>query len=136
MVAIVGDIAADRMLEYARRYFGPIARGETPPPVTAVEPPQDSARRVHVDFDAEPEIRMAWHTVDGRHPDGPALTVLAAILAGGVTSRLYRRLVLEERSAVAVFVGGGGEFEFADRGEGFAVHHDGVGAVGAGADRA
>ena len=107
VVAIVGDVSPERMVSFARRYFGPIPRAEAPAPVTAVEPPQIAPRRVHVDFDAEPQLRLAWHTVAGDHPDVPALTVLASILAGGVTSRLYRRLVLRERSALAVFAGGG-----------------------------
>jgi predicted Zn-dependent peptidase len=37
------------------------------------------------------------------HADAPALAMLSAILTGGRTSRLYRRLVLDDRSATGVF---------------------------------
>ncbi len=36
-------------------------------------------------------------------PDAPALTMLTSLLTGGRTSRLYHRLVQEDRSAASVF---------------------------------
>jgi len=112
IVAIVGDADPREMRAFAERWFGGVPPGERPPPVTAVEPPQTEPRRVHVRFDAGPEVRLAWHTVSAAHPDAPALAVLASVLAGGVTSRLHRRLVVEDRSAVDVSVGGGPGEEF------------------------
>jgi predicted Zn-dependent peptidase len=107
VVAIVGDVDPARMETLAKRYFAALPAGQEPPPVAAVEPPQRAPRRVHVALDAEPRLRMSWHTVAAGHPDALALAVLASVLTGGVTSRLYRRLVVEERSAVDVFAGGG-----------------------------
>ena len=37
------------------------------------------------------------------HPDAAALAVFSAVLTGGRTARLHRRLVTEERAASAVF---------------------------------
>ncbi|HSR42390.1 MAG TPA: pitrilysin family protein, partial [Longimicrobiales bacterium] len=102
VMAVVGDIDPDRMVELARRYFGPIPPGDAPPPVTAEEPPQRGERRIRVPFEAEPEVVAGWHVPPGDHPDAPALDVMARVLAGGRTGRLYRRLVVNEGLATSV----------------------------------
>ena len=103
VVAIVGDIDPDRVEGWARDYLGPIPRGETPPPVTALEPKQLGERRVVVEWDAEPALRIGWHVPAGVHDDAAALTILTSLLTGGRTSRLYRRLVLEDQIAGSIF---------------------------------
>lgn len=102
VLAVVGDVAPDSILAWAETYLGPIPRGEEPPPVRVREPEQDGERRSEVVFDAEPQLLMGWHTVAPDHPDHPALVVLSAVLAGGNTSRLHKRLVLEEKLAQSV----------------------------------
>jgi predicted Zn-dependent peptidase len=102
VVAIVGDVDPDQVEGWARKYFATILPGEIPPPVLIDEPEQRGERRVEVLFDAEPAVRMGWHTVNEFHPDAPALKMLSALLTGGRTSRLYRRLVLEDRLATYV----------------------------------
>lgn len=101
VVAIVGDVAPDSIAAWARDYLGGIRPGDPPPPVLAAEPRQRGERRVELVMDAEPQLRVGWHTVSARHPDSPALTMLASVLAGRRTSRLHRRLVTRERLAAA-----------------------------------
>ena len=103
VVAIVGDIDPDQVEHWARDYLGPIPRGETSTPVTAVEPTQLGERRVVVEWDAEPALRIGWHVPAAVHNDAPALAILTSLLTGGQTSRLYRRLVLEDQIAGGVF---------------------------------
>lgn len=102
VVAVVGDVVPDSIIAWAEAYLGPIPRGDEPPPVHAREPEQRGERRVEVVFDAEPQLLMGWHVVDAAHPDFAPLSVMASILAGGTTSRLHRRLVLEEKMAQGV----------------------------------
>ncbi len=102
VVAIVGDVVPDSITAWARDYLGGIRSGEPPPPVLAVEPPQRGERRVELVMDAAPQLRVGWHTVSGDHPDSPALTMLASVLAGRRTSRLNRRLVTRDRLAATV----------------------------------
>ena len=102
VVAIVGDVAPDSIAAWARDYLGGIRSGDPPPPVLAVEPPQRGERRVELVMDAEPQLRVGWHTVSEHHPDSPALAMLASILAGRRTSRLHRRLVTRDRLAATV----------------------------------
>lgn len=102
VVAIVGDVRTDHVIDLAERYFSDVPAGEVPAPVQVVEPEQVGERRIEVEFDAEPLVRIGWHTVAQDHPDMPALVVLTSILAGGRTSRLHNRLVRADRSAAVV----------------------------------
>jgi predicted Zn-dependent peptidase len=104
VVAIVGDVDADRVLAWANRYLGGLPRGEDPPRVVAREPEQRGERRVEILWDAEPSVRIGWHVPSAAHPDAPATALLASLLTGGRTSRLYRRLVQQDRLATGVFV--------------------------------
>jgi len=102
VVAIVGDIDPDEIIALAERYLGPIPPGEEPPPVLEREPRQWEERRVEVEYDAEPQLLIGWHVPPREDEDYPALSILAHLLSGGNTSRIYRRLVLEERLAHSV----------------------------------
>jgi predicted Zn-dependent peptidase len=77
--------------------------------VVAHEPPQEAERRVAVEWNAEARLRIGWHIPAHRHPDDPALAVLGAVLTGGRTTRLQRRLVMQERIATgaSAFTGPG-----------------------------
>jgi len=102
VVAIAGDVDPDQILRWAREYFEPIPRGEEPPKVRILEPRQTSERRGEVVYDAEPSLRIGWKVPPVEAEDGPALYMLTSLLTGGRVSRLYRRLVLEERLASGV----------------------------------
>ncbi len=103
VVAIVGDVDPAEVVGWAERYLAPIPRGESPPPVTAVEPEQKGERRVALEWDAQPQVRIAWHVPSVASDDASALTLLTTLLSGGRTSRLYQRLVVQDRLATEVF---------------------------------
>jgi predicted Zn-dependent peptidase len=112
VVAIVGNIDADHMERLARQYFGSLTPGDAPPPVTQVEPPQTEERRITVTWDAEPMLRIGWHVPSAYDDDAAVVEVLSSILTGGRSSRLHKRLVLEERVATGVYssIGPGSRF--------------------------
>jgi predicted Zn-dependent peptidase len=107
VVAIAGALDPEEILGWAREYLGSIPKGRTPPPVLVREPPQEEERRVRVSFDAEPGLLVGWRVPEATHPDGPALAMLASLLTGGRSSRIYRRLVLEDRIATGISSGTG-----------------------------
>lgn len=107
VVAVVGGVSAGDVRRWAERYFGAIPPGSRPPPVLAREPVQRGVRRVEVNADAEPALRMGWRVPEATHPDGPALAMLSALLTGGRTARLYHALVEETRVATWVAAGMG-----------------------------
>ncbi len=109
VAAIVGGVSARDAIRWAEEYFGSLPAGAVPPRPWIKEPPQLGQRRVVVERAAQPRLLMGWRVPGAMHPDGPALTVLASLLAGGRASPLYRTLVLEERAAVSAsaFLGPG-----------------------------
>jgi zinc protease len=116
-LAVAGDITPRAARQLVERYFGDIPRGPT---VTRPTPP---AVQLGADVYATIEDRVqvprvydAWHTVKGFADGDATLDVLANVLAGGRSSRLYKRLVYELQIAtdVVAFQDGGridGKFE-------------------------
>lgn len=102
VAAIVGDVDPDRVVEWAEEYFGTVPAGRAAPPVLAREPVQAGERRITVEFDAEPRLMIGWRAVSGLHEDAPALNMLASLLTAGRSTRLYKRLVSGDRSAIHV----------------------------------
>jgi predicted Zn-dependent peptidase len=101
--SLVGDIDPALAERLVRRYFGDIPAGPQPRgPVTA-ETPQTGERRVAVEFDAEPELLIAFHKAVWPSPDDPVFQVIDSLLSSGRTSRLFRRLVLETQVASDVY---------------------------------
>ncbi|MBX6331541.1 MAG: insulinase family protein [Gemmatimonadaceae bacterium] len=103
-LAVVGDFDVARAKALIARYFGPIPSGP-PVPRPAIAPVTLAAERRLVLEDRrarEPELRIIWPTVPLRHPDEPALSVLARTLVQDRTSRLTKLLVYDRQVATRV----------------------------------
>jgi zinc protease len=109
IIVAVGDFKTQAVMDKIQKTFGKIPKGKTPPPVLAVEPPQNGERRATVTKQAElPVVYMAWHVPNYRSNDAPALEVLSTILSGGRASRLYRDLVYQRQLALEA----GGDYSY------------------------
>jgi zinc protease len=116
-VAIAGDITPRSVRQLVERYFGDVPRGAAvtrrpPPPVRLTQ----VVNAVLEDRVQLPRVYDAWHTVKAFAADDATLDVVANVLAGGRSSRLYRRLVYELQIATdaVAFQDGGridGKFE-------------------------
>jgi len=102
-LAIAGDITARDARQLVQRYFGDIPRGpavtRTPPPPVQVAGVVGAVLADRVQL---PRVYDAWHTVKAFSVDDATLDVLANVLAGGRSSRLYRRLVYDLQIATDV----------------------------------
>jgi zinc protease len=102
-LAVAGDIDPDAALQLARAYFGDLPPG---PAVAPVAPPAvalTGERRLVLEDRVElPRVSIAWLTCPIFREDDADLDLAADILANGKTSRLYRRLVFDERIATDV----------------------------------
>lgn len=111
IVVVAGDVTVDEVHKLAEETYGKLARRAEPPPrVRLREPPPDAARLVTLTDQrvTQPSIRRLYlvpseHT--GKPGEAEALSVLADILGGGTTSRLYRQLVIEQGIADSINVG-------------------------------
>ena len=103
-VALVGDVDPERARELAETYFGRLPAGPTPEPVETVEPAQLGERRVVLEEESQPLLLLAYHRPSISHPDNAVYTVIADILGRGRTSRLYDRMVEQDKSAAQTSV--------------------------------
>jgi len=98
-----GDVTPGEVFALAERYLGSIPAQPPPPPVATVEPPQMGERRLVVRKAGQvPLLEVSYHVGTPRDPDAEALDLLRTVLTTGESSRLYRRLVDQERAVVSV----------------------------------
>jgi predicted Zn-dependent peptidase len=105
VVAIIGDIDPAKTLKLVDKYFGSIPPGKTVQPVAVTEPQQSGEKRIEVVGDAEPELLIGFHKPGIATPDDYVFDVIDMVLAGGRTSRLYKKLVIEKQLATDVSTG-------------------------------
>ncbi|MGE5243268.1 MAG: M16 family metallopeptidase, partial [Betaproteobacteria bacterium] len=101
-LALAGDIDAGQALALVRAYFGEIPPGPRVDPVRAEASLAREARLSLEDRVELPRLYLSWLTPAMFAPGDAELDLAADILANGKTSRLYRRLVFDERMATDV----------------------------------
>ncbi len=102
VITLVGDFDSVNALAMIKRYFGPIDSGVKVPVVTDKEPPQNGQRRVHISYDAEPQMMMAFHKPTLPAYDDYVFDLIMQLLTEGRTSRLYQSLVLKQQLVASV----------------------------------
>ncbi|PYY08629.1 MAG: insulinase family protein [Acidobacteria bacterium] len=104
-LAITGDIDPAKTKALVEKYFGTIPVGPPVPKITAVTPPITSERRSVVSDQVElPRVYMGWITPPIYKPGDAEADLLAQLLGGGKSSRLYKTLVYEKQIAQDVQV--------------------------------
>ena len=100
---VVGDFDPKVALEQVRKHFGRIPKSKGVPRVKAEEPAQKELRTLtKTDPKAPlPAVASAFKLPSRGHADAYALQIAFDILSTGESSRMYRKLVYEEQSAVA-----------------------------------
>ena len=103
-LAVAGDVRRDEALRMVEDYFGELEGGAEPPPVERREVPAPAAEtRLMLEDRIElPRLYLAWHSPALFAAGDAELDLVAEVLASGKTSRLYKRLVFEERLATEV----------------------------------
>ena len=101
-IALAGDVDPDQALALIDRYFGGIEPGERVDRLH-VDGSLTEDVRIHFEDRVElPRLYLAWHT-PAMFAEGDAdLDLATDLLANGKTSRLYRRLVFDQRLATDV----------------------------------
>jgi zinc protease len=107
IVVVAGDVTPEEVRALADKHYAPLQNTADPGPrVRTPEPEPIAARRVQlVDARAATPVIQRTYLAPGYTTAAPgeaeALEVLAQVLGGGATSRLYRSLVVQSKSAVA-----------------------------------
>ena len=120
ILIVAGDVTEEDVRTLAEKHYGPIkSMPSIKPRQRESEPPHQAARRVvlrdaRVDSPRYRRMYLAPSYRTAEPGEGPALEVLAQILGGGTTSRLYRQLVVEQK--VAILAGSWFSGDFLDSG--------------------
>ena len=107
-LAVAGDVETGPTLARVRRYFEEIPAGRPIPPVVVAEDvtpdraAPDPNRLVLEDRVELPRLYLAWRTPRLFAEGDAEMDILAEVLTGGKTSRLYRTMVHERRIATDV----------------------------------
>jgi zinc protease len=102
-LSLAGDIEPDQALALVETYFGELPAGAAPPGVRPPPAALDGELRLMLEDRVElPRLYIGWLTMPMFASGDADLDLAADILANGKTSRLYRRLVFENRLATDV----------------------------------
>jgi len=102
-IVVVGDFRKDDLLPRIEKAFGSYPKGEAPRQEKSIDPPQIGERRIFVKKEAQlPSIVMGYKVPNLREPDSYVLEVIATLLSGGKSSRLYKGLVRDKRLVFGV----------------------------------
>lgn len=113
IVVIVGDVQPAQAIAEVKRYFAAIPAGQVPTRIRTHERQQFGRRQLELSLPIQvPSLMLAFNvpTLSSPEPstaaqDAYTLTLLAAVLDGGLSARLEQRLVREQRILTAVSSG-------------------------------
>lgn len=104
VIALVGDFDTEEALGKVKQYFGEIPSRLDNPEILMTEPEQRTEKRTTVSdrFARVARLDIVYKAPPGNTNDWYIAAVMMEVLGGGRSSRLYQRLVEEERAAVNV----------------------------------
>ncbi|HUS18965.1 MAG TPA: pitrilysin family protein [Terriglobales bacterium] len=99
-LAVVGDFTKAQAKELVRKYFGSIKAGPPVPKIDAQTPAITAEKKSVITDQVElPRVYMAWITAPIYKPGDAEADLIAKILGGGKSSRLYKKLVYDKQIA-------------------------------------
>lgn len=107
VLIVAGDVTPEQVRPLAEKHYGAVPRAEVPARTRTAEPPPRAERRVILKDGrvAQPSwsrLYLAPSLGAGEREMAYPLEVLADLLGGGATSRLYASLVVEKGAAAAI----------------------------------
>ena len=104
-LVVIGDFKPEELDGWVKKYFGAVPKPSTKiPRVTAKEPPRKADKR-ETTYNPRaplPAVALTYLGPSIRSNDSSALSLVAEILAGGDSSRLYRTMVYEQQVVQSV----------------------------------
>lgn len=103
-LVVAGDIDIDKTKKMIEDYFGPIPKGE---PVARINIKEDPiVEQINASFQ-DPNIQLpaivtAYRTPSMKEKDAYVLDMISSVLSDGKSSRLYKKLVDEQKQALQI----------------------------------
>lgn len=106
ILIVEGDVTLDELKPLAEKYYGVIPRGPDIKRERTIEPPARANKRIALEHERVTQSRWnrsylapGYSYGEGQHRW--ALQILTEILGGGASSRLHKRLVLDDKIALS-----------------------------------
>jgi zinc protease len=104
ILVVAGDVEPQAVITLAKNTFGKLKPANTPPRLRLVEPPHPAPRRVSLRDDRVARETVSRHYLTPSYAsaaarEAEALDLLSTIIGSANTGRLYRKLVVEDKSA-------------------------------------
>ena len=109
IMVVAGNVNTEEVRKLSEKWFGPIPAGVKPVRNLPAEPRQEEYRKLEVERAVPADsIYMAFHMCARRDAGYHVMDIISDLLSRGNSSRLYNRLVKEERlfSEISAFVMG------------------------------
>jgi predicted Zn-dependent peptidase len=107
VIGICGDVYPDRLKKLAQKYFSRLRPGKRNPRLSTNEPPQKGEKTITIYEESQPWLFIGYHCPSELDEDFVKFNVLNKILTSGRSSRLNKRMVIKEKSALTVLSFGG-----------------------------
>ncbi|HCP40302.1 MAG TPA: peptidase M16 [Cryomorphaceae bacterium] len=103
-LSIAGDIDVEKTKELIAAYFGDIPRGADVVQPTVQEPALGGEKTATIYDNIQlPALIMGYRMPPQTSDDAYALQMVSSVLSGGPSSRMYKRLVDQDQTALQVF---------------------------------
>lgn len=114
VLVVAGDIDLEGTKKIIKDYFGPIPKGEVIERKTFVEDPiTETIKTKYHDSNIQiPAILMGYRTPAQTERDAYVLDMLSTYLSDGKSSKLYKKLVDEQKQALQVFAFNGSQEDY------------------------
>ena len=113
-VVIAGPTTHEANMKLVEKYFGSLKPGKPAPRVATGEQPQYGPREATIEGEVQLPILLGGYKVPpDSSADAPVMDVISSLLSDGQSSRLYRKMVYDDQSAL---VAGGFAFPRKDVG--------------------
>lgn len=103
VIGVNGDVTPAQLKKMAEKYFSRIPGGERNLRVATIEPPQRGEKALTVYDETQPWLVLGYRIPDRRNEDFLKFSLLNEIFTSGRTSRLQKRLVVNEKKALGLF---------------------------------
>lgn len=104
-LVVAGDVDLAEARRLVEKWFGEIPRGADVPPIVPPPAVLDGVKKQTMTDKVQlPRLYLAWHSPALYSAGDAAMDMVANVLGGGKTSRLYRRLVYDMQIAQDVSV--------------------------------
>ena len=106
VLVIAGNFNTAEVKKWLKKYYGKIPSGTLEKSLSPQEPKQTKSRTQNIQKEVQGTyLSLTFQGTPQSNPDSYALDVLGAILGGGSSSRLYRRLAHFNRVSTSIYSG-------------------------------